>query len=76
MEGIGIEEESLAFMGQIGAATSLRHAVQLLTPAMMLAQTNGRETITQADLEDVHELFRDAKYTAKLLAEQAGKYIE
>lgn len=47
VEGIGIDETSLAQLGEIGERTSLRHSVQLLTPAMMLARTNGREEISQ-----------------------------
>lgn len=35
----------------MGERTSLRHAVQLLTPAMMLARTNGRDAISKGDLE-------------------------
>lgn len=75
MEGIGIDEESLAFMGEVGERTSLRHAVQLLTPAMMLARTNGRDEISRGDLDECDSLFHDAKFSAKLLAEQADKYI-
>ncbi|PNW79413.1 hypothetical protein CHLRE_09g414050v5 [Chlamydomonas reinhardtii] len=75
VEGIGIDEESLAFLGEVGERTSLRHAVQLLTPASMLARTNGRDAIVRGDLEDVDNLFHDAKYSARLLAEQADKYI-
>lgn len=29
VEGIGIDEESLAYLGEIGERTSLRHAVQV-----------------------------------------------
>ena len=75
VEQIGIEEESLALLGSIGEAASLRHAVQLLTPAQVLARTSGRDAITPADVNDVHALFHDAKYSARLLAEQADKYI-
>lgn len=75
VEGIGIDEESLAFLGEVGERTSLRHAVQLLTPAMMLARTNGREEIAKGDLDECDSLFHDAKFSAKLLAEQADKYI-
>ena len=75
MEQIGIDEESLTFLGSIGESSSLRHAVQLLTPAQMLARTSGRDDITKADLDEVHELFHDAKYTARLLAEQADKFV-
>ena len=59
----------------MGEATSLRHAVQLLTPAAVLAKTNGREQINLTDLEEVGELFLDAKASAKLLTEQADKYL-
>lgn len=75
MESIGIDEDSLAYLGEIGERTSLRHAVQLLTPSMMLARTNGREDITRGDLEEIDGLFHDAKSSARLLAEQADKYI-
>ncbi|KAK9829810.1 hypothetical protein WJX72_008026 [[Myrmecia] bisecta] len=75
VEGIGIEPDSLAYMGQLAEDTSLRHAVQLLTPAMMLAKTNGRDDITTTDLQECADLFHDAKYTARLLTEQADKYI-
>ena len=54
---------------------ALRHAVQLLTPSLVLAQTNGRDQIEAGDVEDSTGLFRDAKASAKLLAEQADKFI-
>jgi RuvB-like protein 1 len=73
--GIAIGEKSLAELGQIAENTSLRHAVQLLTPAAMLAKTNGREEIVTDDLQGTAELFHNAKYSAKLLAEQADKYV-
>lgn len=76
VEGISIDEESLAFLGEIGETTSLRHAVQLLTPANIMAKTNGREEIVRGDLEEINGLFLDAKASAKLLQEQADKYIQ
>jgi RuvB-like protein 1 (pontin 52) len=76
VEGIGMEEEALAALGEIGESASLRHAVQLLSPAHVLAKSAGREAITPADVAEVHTLFRDAKFTAQLLAEQADKYIQ
>lgn len=75
VEQIGIDEDSLAHLGLIGETASLRHATQLLTPAQVLAKTSGRDGITTADVNSVHELFHDAKYSARLLAEQADKYI-
>merc|ERR1712070_1059974 len=37
VESLSIDEESLCFLGELGEQTSLRHAVQLLTPAAILA---------------------------------------
>merc|ERR1711957_469549 len=74
-EGLTIEDEALVLLGEIGANTSLRYVVQLLTPGMMLAKTSGRETITREDIEETDSLFFDAKSSAKLLAEHADKYI-
>ena len=76
VEGIAMKEDSLARLGELAEQTTLRHAVQLLTPAHVLSKNSGREEITAADVEEVHALFRDAKYTAHLLTEQADKYIQ
>lgn len=75
VEAIGIDEESLGKLGEIGESASLRHAVQLLTPSQILAKTNGRDEIAVADVTDASQLFRDAKFTARILAEQADKYV-
>jgi TIP49 AAA-lid domain len=75
VEGIEIDEDSLARLGEIGERASLRHAVQLLTPCAVLARTNGRDAISRGDLDEADGLFHDAKYSARLLHEQADKYI-
>merc|ERR1712203_996831 len=74
-EGLEIEEDALVLLGEIGANTSLRYVVQLLTPSSILAKTSGRESISREDIEEIDSLFFDAKSSAKLLAEQADKYI-
>jgi TIP49 AAA-lid domain len=53
VEGISIDEEGLAYLGELSEGTSLRHAVQLLTPAATLAATNGRDDVTKVDLGEV-----------------------
>lgn len=63
---------SYDIQGEIGSRTSLRYAVQLLTPSKIIAQTSGREKITAVDVEEVDELFFDAKASAKLLAKSEG----
>lgn len=71
-EAVEVDPEALAEMGSIGARTSLRYAVQLLTPSRIIAETAGREHILPVDVEEVDELFYDAKASAKLLAGSEG----
>ncbi|KAH7447425.1 hypothetical protein KP509_01G106800 [Ceratopteris richardii] len=75
VEGLTVDQDSLAYLGEVGERTSLRHAVQLLTPASIVARTNGRDEIVKSDLEDITEVFLDARASAKLLQEQSDKYV-
>lgn len=52
-----------------------RYAVQLLTPASILSQINGRSSITLQDVQEVDDLFFDAKKSAKQLVEHESRYI-
>jgi RuvB-like protein 1 (pontin 52) len=76
IEGIKVGEESYQLLGEIGVKTTLRYAIQLLTPASLLSRINGREAVTREDVEEINELFYDAKSSAKLLAEQEDKYMK
>jgi RuvB-like protein 1 (pontin 52) len=75
VEGISLDEEALAAVAEIGEETSLRHAAALLTPAAVLARTSGREEVSAGDLAEAALLFRDAKYSARLLAAHADQYL-
>ncbi|KAK2987750.1 hypothetical protein RJ640_016345 [Escallonia rubra] len=75
VEELLIDEESLAFLGELGQQASLRHAVQLLSPASVVAKMNGRDSICKADLEEVNSLYLDAKSSARLLQQQQDRYI-
>lgn len=74
-EGLTLETEALSALGEIGKATSLRYVMQLLTPASIVAKIAGRDAVARADVEEVDSLFFDAKSSARLLVEQADKYI-
>jgi RuvB-like protein 1 (pontin 52) len=74
-EGLNMAQEAIELLGEIGANTSLRYVVQLMTPASVLADTNGRDEVTRDDIEEIDQLFYDAKSSAKLLAQHADKYI-
>jgi RuvB-like protein 1 (pontin 52) len=53
-----------------------RYVVQLLTPAKILSQTNGKTIISKDDIEEIFSLFWDAKSSTKLLKEQSTKYLQ
>ena len=76
IEGMQVDDEALAELGSIGCNTTLRYAVQLLTPSSVLAKINGNESITIAEVNEINELFFDAKASAKLLAAQEDKYMK
>lgn len=76
IEGIKLGDDSYQLLGEIGVKTTLRYAIQLLTPASLLSRINGREAISREDVEEINELFYDAKSSAKLLAEQEDKYMK
>lgn len=50
--------------------------MQLLTPANLLAKINGKDSIEKEHIEEINELFYDAKSSAKILADQQEKYMK
>jgi RuvB-like protein 1 (pontin 52) len=71
-EGMELSSDALRLLGQVGARTSLRYAVQMLTPARLVAETQGRTEIQPSDVEQVDQLFLDGKASAQLLATAEG----
>lgn len=62
-------------MAEIGSQTTLRYAVQLLNPAYQLAKSYHNEAkpvITKTTLNEVKDLFSDAKQSASILTKHAG----
>jgi len=43
-----------------------------MIPAKIMAETYGRDEVTEEEIEEVDKLFFDAKASAKLLQEQAS----
>ena len=52
-EGIELQDEALVEIGKIGARTSLRFVVQLLTPARILAECAGRKSVAKEDVDEI-----------------------
>jgi len=76
VEGLKLSPDSFQLLGEVGVKTTLRYAVQLMTPASLLARINGRDVVAREDVGEINELFYDAKSSARLLAEQEDKYMK
>jgi RuvB-like protein 1 (pontin 52) len=72
VESIEVTEESYEKLARIGVESTLRYAIQLLTPASVLCKINGREQISVDDVDEVNTLFLDAKSSAQVLQEGKG----
>lgn len=68
--------DALNLLSEVGEKTTLRYAVQLLTPSQVTAKINGRTSITKEDVNEVSALFLDAKSSAKMLSENESKYMK
>jgi RuvB-like protein 1 len=49
-----------------------RYALQLLTPASILANLSGRAQIEVEDIGEMNELFLDAKTSAAMIGSDGG----
>ncbi|TPX62811.1 hypothetical protein PhCBS80983_g00001 [Powellomyces hirtus] len=67
--------DPIQYLAHVGATTSLRYAIQLLTPANVLAKINGRDKVAKEDVEECQGLFFDAKASAKILQDAGDRYI-
>lgn len=76
IEGTPLDDEAIAVLSQIGVNTSLRHAVQLLTPSNILAKLNGKSVISKDEIDEVNSLFYDAKKSSLILKSQEAKYLK
>ena len=66
-EGLMIAEPALDQVAEHGVKVSMRYALQLLTPASILAKVNGRQQIEAVDVEECQDLFIDARRSASIV---------
>ncbi|KAJ9097696.1 RuvB ATP-dependent DNA helicase pontin [Naganishia friedmannii] len=72
VEGTAVSPEALEKLANEGIQSSLRYALQLLTPASIIARLSGRTQIEPQDVSEMNSLFLDAKRSATLLREMQG----
>lgn len=70
-EGIKINDEALSLLAHMGEKASLRYCIQLLTPANILAQVNGKEAVTAEEVQECSSLFIDAQTSSRMLLEKS-----
>ena len=66
-EALAISEPALDKVSDHGVQVSLRYALQLLTPASILARVNGRKEIDVVDVAECEDLFIDARRSAGIV---------
>jgi RuvB-like protein 1 (pontin 52) len=54
----------------------LRYALQLMTPAAIVAKVSGREGIEVGDVEECSGLFLDARRSARIVREREGTFVQ
>ncbi|RLE81168.1 MAG: TATA box-binding protein, partial [Thermoprotei archaeon] len=74
-ENVDLSEEALEELTNIGAERSLRYAVQLLTPARIIAQSKGSNKVLKEYVDEVKKLFVDVKESAKYLKEFEESFL-
>jgi RuvB-like protein 1 (pontin 52) len=82
VEKIGLPREEadrkavLAMLAKIGHAKSLRYALQLLTPAQIIAEADQRREITLDDVEEASELFIDILSSTEKIRKSPHGYLQ
>ncbi len=74
-ERVNLDERALELLTEIGAQRSLRYAVQLLTPARIVAERRGSSVVTASDVEEVSKLFVSVKESAAHLKQYEEAFL-
>ncbi|TFY66459.1 hypothetical protein EVG20_g4624 [Dentipellis fragilis] len=72
VEGLRLGDGVLDKLAEQGEKSSLRYALQLLTPASILASLVGRTQIELEDIGEMNELFLDAKTSAAMISDSTS----
>ncbi|MEM4082299.1 MAG: RuvB-like helicase [Saccharolobus sp.] len=66
---IELDPQALEELTKIGVENSLRYAIQILEPAVVVAQRNSRSVVKVDDIKQVASLFADVKRSVKFVKE-------
>lgn len=74
-ERVEITDEALDFLTKIGHESSLRYAVQLLTPAAEVARSKGKSQVDVEEIDQVKALFSDVRRSVETLKQYEDKMM-
>jgi TBP-interacting protein len=74
-EEIPLTDEALEELTKIGAEHSLRYAIQLMVPARIIAERNGRTKVTVEDVREAAKYFVDIKESIRYIQEFEEKLL-
>ena len=74
-EKVQLTEEALEKLTDIGEQSTLRYAVQLLTPSYIIARESGRDKVMPEDVERATKLFSDVRRSVEELERWKEKYL-
>ncbi|MET1129101.1 MAG: RuvB-like helicase [Thermoproteota archaeon] len=75
-EEIPLGEDALEELTKIGVERSLRYAVQLMEPARIIAEREGRSRVTAEDVRRAAEYFVDVGESVKYVREYEDKFLK
>ena len=75
-EKVKLEKKAIERLTQVGAKSSLRYAVQLLSLSAQNARTQGHQKVTVADVQRVDSLFMDIGEAAEHLKKYEEKLMK
>lgn len=72
VEGLSLAPDALDKLATTSMSTSLRYALQLMSPAAIIAQVDGRSQVESSDIDQCLDLFLDAKRSTHVLESTSG----
>lgn len=74
-ENVELEEEAIDYLSEVGEETSMRYAVQLISPANEVAESKDREKVTKEDAEEARRLFISVEDSVGFLKKYEEKMV-
>lgn len=75
-EEIELANEAIEFLVNVAQQRSLRYAIQLMTPAKIVAEKKGRSKVKAEDIEEVMKLFIDVSQSVEIAKIWESKFLK